>query len=115
MDKMQILSRKRFLVGREGSSSDHSATRDLLALWICSSRQRITSVTAGADVTIMQYFLFHIGMGDSKNHKQPTGLRFQVYEQGRSAGPEPFRSESPIELDVTFSTDDGHVAVSFSN
>ena len=67
------------------------------------------------DVTITQYFLFHIGQGDPRDPKQRTGLHFQVYRQDRSDGPMPFRSESPVDVDVRFGQDGDHVAIEFGD
>jgi hypothetical protein len=71
-----------------------------------------------ADVTISQYFLFHIGQGHIGkggyvDPQLPTGLHFRVYERDRSEGEHPFHSESPVNIDVKFGQDDGHVAVEF--
>ena len=68
-----------------------------------------------ADVTIMQYFLFHVARGMHPNPKQPTGLSFWVYRQDLREGPQPFDSEGPIEVDVAFGTGDGHVAIGFGD
>ena len=66
-----------------------------------------------SDVTITQYFLFHVGQGESKAPQQPTGLRYQVYEQEITAGPRPFSSDSPVEVDVRVGMGSGHVGIRF--
>jgi KAP family P-loop domain len=72
------------------------------------------------DVTISQYFLFHIGQGHigaagTLDPKLPSGLHFRVYERDRSEGEQPFHSESPVKIDVRFSHNDGLVAIGFGD
>lgn len=63
------------------------------------------------DVTIDQYFLFHICQGDANDPKRPTRLHFQIYQQGRSVEYQPFHSENPVPVHVTFGARDGHVDI----
>jgi len=63
------------------------------------------------DVTITQYFLFHVGRGDAKNPKELTGLYFQVYQQECSVQYSSFHSGSPIEVHVAFPARNGHVDI----
>jgi hypothetical protein len=63
------------------------------------------------DVTIAQYFLFHVSRGDAKNPKELTGLYFQVYQQERSVQHSLFHSGSPVEVKVAFPARDGHVDI----
>ena len=62
------------------------------------------------DISITRYLLFHVFQGDPRAPKQPTGLGFQVYKQDGSSGPQPFSSESPVQVSVTLGAD-GHVAI----
>jgi hypothetical protein len=67
-----------------------------------------------SDITITQYFLFHIGQGGHANPKQPTPLNYIAYHEGRSAGAASFQSGSPIELAVRF-IKDRRLRVDFGN
>jgi hypothetical protein len=72
------------------------------------------------DVTISQYFLFHIGQGHLNAQGQfdpnlPTGLHYRMYEQEKSEREWPFNSESPVRIHVELDWGEGRVRVVFGD
>lgn len=68
-----------------------------------------------SDVSITQYFLFHIGQGGHVNPTQPTPLNYMAYHQGRRVESSSFQSKSAVELAVRFSTDHRRLTVNFGD
>ena len=62
-----------------------------------------------SDVTISQYFLFHVGRGDANSRKEVTELHYQVYRQDHSLEYGSFHSGVTIDVHVTFR--DRHVDI----
>ena len=63
------------------------------------------------DVTIEQYFLFHIGQGDSKDPTRPEPRFFQVYQPGRSMEYQRLDWGSQVEVRVIFGARRGHIDI----
>jgi len=68
-----------------------------------------------SDVTIFQYFLFHIGQGGHVDPKRSTPLNYKAYKEGHVGGAGPFQSRSPVELTAHFSTDRRRLTVAFGD
>ena len=68
-----------------------------------------------SDITITQYFLFHIGQGGHANPKQLTPLNYVAYYQDKPTETVSFQSGSPVELAVRFSADRRRLTVNFGD